>query len=72
MPNMDIEEVMGGNQILDEKILVVDDEKGILEVLLEVLSYALKREGYIIEKAYNGQEAIDKVKSLPLIENKEL
>ncbi|MBC8061585.1 MAG: response regulator transcription factor [Clostridiaceae bacterium] len=42
-----------------EKILVVDDEKGILDVL----SYALKREGYLIEIAYNGQEAIDKVKS---------
>ncbi len=42
-----------------EKILVVDDEKSILDVL----SYALKKEGYLIEKACNGQEALDKVKS---------
>jgi two-component system alkaline phosphatase synthesis response regulator PhoP len=44
---------------LDEKILIVDDEKSILDVL----TCALKREGYSIERAYNGQEALDKVKS---------
>lgn len=44
---------------MNEKILVVDDEKSILDVL----TCALKREGYLIEKAYNGQEALDKVKS---------
>ncbi|MBW9148926.1 response regulator transcription factor [Clostridium sp. CM028] len=44
---------------MNEKILVVDDEKSILDVL----TYALKREGYSIERAYDGQEALDKVKS---------
>jgi len=46
-------------QNLNEKILVVDDEKGILDVL----ACALKREGYSVEKACDGQEALDKVKS---------
>ena len=44
---------------MNEKILVVDDEKSILDVL----TCALKREGYITEKACNGQEALNKVKS---------
>ncbi|MGH4123987.1 MAG: response regulator transcription factor [Clostridium sp.] len=44
---------------MNEKILVVDDE----ESILDVLTCALKREGYSVEKAYNGQEALDKVKS---------
>ena len=44
---------------MNEKILIVDDEKSILDVL----TYALKKEGYYIERAYNGQEALDKVKS---------
>lgn len=44
---------------MNEKILVVDDE----ESILDVLTYALKREGYLTERASNGQEALDKVKS---------
>ncbi|MBW9153932.1 response regulator transcription factor [Clostridium estertheticum] len=44
---------------MNEKILVVDDEKSILDVL----ACALKREGYSVERAYDGQEALDKVKS---------
>lgn len=44
---------------MNEKILLVDDEKSILDVL----TYALKKEGYLIERAYDGQEALDKVKS---------
>ncbi|MCJ7690381.1 MAG: response regulator transcription factor [Clostridiaceae bacterium] len=49
---------------MNEKILVVDDE----ESILDILTCALKREGYSIEKAYNGQEALDKIKSFkPLI-----
>ena len=42
-----------------EKILVVDDERSIVEAI----AYAFKREGYIVEKAYDGQEALDKVQS---------
>ena len=44
---------------MEEKVLIVDDEKSIVEVL----SYALKKEGFYIEKAYDGAEAIDKMKS---------
>lgn len=41
---------------MEEKILLVDDE----ESILNVLSYALNKEGYKTEKAYDGQEALDK------------
>lgn len=44
---------------MNEKILIVDDEK----TILDVLTYALKKEGYIVERAYDGQEALDKIKS---------
>ncbi|MBU3111951.1 response regulator transcription factor [Clostridium lacusfryxellense] len=44
---------------MNEKILVVDDE----ESILNVLTCALKRDGYCVEKAYDGQEALDMVKS---------
>ncbi len=44
---------------MNEKILIVDDE----ESIVNVLSYALKKEGFNIEKAYDGQEALDKIKS---------
>ncbi|OAA95148.1 response regulator transcription factor [Clostridium coskatii] len=42
---------------MNEKILLVDDEKSILDVL----TYALKREGYLVERAYDGEEALHKV-----------
>lgn len=42
---------------MDEKILVVDDEKGIVDAI----SYAFRREGYIVETADNGQEALNKL-----------
>lgn len=42
--------------ILDERVLIVDDEKSIVDVL----SYALTKEGFIVEKAYDGQEALEK------------
>lgn len=45
--------------ILQDKILIVDDEKNILDVL----AYSLKREGYLIDTAYDGKEALDKIKS---------
>ncbi|AGK98441.1 response regulator transcription factor [Clostridium pasteurianum] len=44
---------------MQDKILIVDDEKNILDVL----AYALKREGYLIDTAYNGKEALHKVDS---------
>jgi two-component system alkaline phosphatase synthesis response regulator PhoP len=42
------------------KILVVDDENDILEFI----QYNLKKEGYEVHLAHNGQEAIDKGKKL--------
>lgn len=42
---------------MEEKILVVDDEKGIVDAI----AYAFRREGYIVETAYNGQEALNKL-----------
>ena len=49
---------------MKDKILVVDDEKGIVDVL----AYALKKEGYDIDKAYDGNEALEKIKSFnPMI-----
>ncbi|WFR56137.1 response regulator transcription factor [Anaerocolumna sp. AGMB13025] len=41
---------------MEEKILIVDDEKGILEAI----SYAFKREGYVVETAGDGEEALTK------------
>jgi len=42
------------------KILLVDDE----EDILDFLSYNLKKEGYQVYTANNGQEAIDKAKNV--------
>lgn len=39
-----------------EKILVVDDEKHIADAI----GYGLKKEGYTVEIAYNGEEALSK------------
>jgi DNA-binding response OmpR family regulator len=44
---------------LNKRILVVDDEKSIATAV----SYAFKREGYIIDTASDGEEALEKVKS---------
>ncbi|HMQ07760.1 MAG TPA: response regulator transcription factor [Saprospiraceae bacterium] len=38
------------------RILIVDDE----EDIIEFLNYNLQKEGYIVETAFDGQEAIDK------------
>lgn len=44
---------------LNKRILVVDDEKSIATAV----SYAFKREGYSVETASDGEEALEKVKS---------
>jgi len=46
-------------EVMNEKVLIVDDEKNILDVL----TYALRKEEYIVERAYDGQEALDKIKT---------
>ena len=43
------------------KILVVDDDKDIVELL----SIYVKNEGYEVEKAYNGKEALTKLHTNP-------
>ncbi len=42
---------------MEEKILVVDDEKGIVNAI----AYAFRKEGYVVETANNGQEALDRI-----------
>lgn len=42
---------------MKEKVLVVDDEKNIADTLV----YALNKEGYLVEAAYDGKEALLKV-----------
>ena len=42
---------------MDKKILVVDDEKSIADII----KFNLKKEGYMVELAYDGEEAINKV-----------
>lgn len=41
-----------------KKILLIDDE----EDILELLSYNLEKEGYIVTTANNGNEGIQKAK----------
>ena len=43
---------------MNKKILVVDDEKPIADIL----KFNLEKEGYSVELAYDGQEAIEKTK----------
>jgi len=42
---------------MEGKVLVVDDEKSITDAI----AYAFKREGYIVEVAYDGEEALNKI-----------
>ncbi|PEJ60627.1 MULTISPECIES: response regulator transcription factor [unclassified Bacillus (in: firmicutes)] len=39
------------------KVLIVDDEKSIVDPL----TYAFRREGYDVENAFNGKEALEKI-----------
>ena len=43
---------------MSKKVLIVDDEKAIVDIL----NHNLKREGYETVQAYDGEEAIEKVK----------
>ncbi|PGL73083.1 response regulator transcription factor [Bacillus sp. AFS055030] len=42
---------------MQAKVLIVDDEKSIVDPL----TYAFRREGFIVEYAFNGKEALDKI-----------
>lgn len=44
---------------MSKKILIVDDEKAIVDIL----NHNLKREGYDTVQAYDGEEALEKVKN---------
>lgn len=43
----------------NEKILVVDDEKH----MVRLMEYNLKKQGYCVDTAYNGLEALEKVEA---------
>jgi two-component system alkaline phosphatase synthesis response regulator PhoP len=43
-------------EVMNKRILVIDDEKSIADAIL----YALRREGFSGETAYNGEEALKK------------
>jgi DNA-binding NtrC family response regulator len=47
--------------MMTQRILVVDDE----QIIRESLSYVLKREGYGVDEAANGKEALTKHEALP-------
>ncbi len=42
---------------MEERILVVDDEKDICDIL----KFNLENEGYRVDVAYSGEEALDKI-----------
>ena len=46
---------------MKEKILIVDDEKEICELL----AIYLQNDGYVVETAYDGEEALEKIKADP-------
>ena len=48
---------MESNMESEGKILIVDDEEG----MCEFLEFMLRGEGYEVESAYSGQEALDKL-----------
>lgn len=45
-----------GGQDMDKKILIADDEASIRNAL----AYALKREGFLVETAVDGEDALEK------------
>ncbi|MCF6271202.1 MAG: response regulator transcription factor [Melioribacteraceae bacterium] len=47
--------------MMKTKILIVDDEKDIVEFI----QYNLEQEGFQVIKAYNGKEAIERIKEKP-------
>ena len=49
-----------GDFIIEKKILVVDDEKPIADIL----QFNLKKEGYIVQCAYDGDEALRLVEEM--------
>jgi two-component system response regulator VicR len=52
---------MKGYDVMAKKILIVDDEPAIVKGL----SFSLKQDGYEIDAAYDGEEAIEKFNSNP-------
>ena len=46
---------------MKEKILIVDDEKEICDLL----AIYLHNDGYVVETAYDGEEALEKIKAAP-------
>jgi len=45
-------------RLIRARVLIVDDE----EDIVEVISYNLEKDGYLISRAYSGEEALEKVR----------
>lgn len=52
--------IYSGRHIMSQKVLVVDDEQSIVTLL----KYNLETAGYIVEVAYDGEEALEKVNEI--------
>ncbi len=52
--------INSGRHIMSQKVLVVDDEQSIVTLL----KYNLETAGYIVEVAYDGEEALEKVNEI--------
>ena len=52
--------ILKGDQGMDKKILVVDDEKPIADIL----QFNLKKEGYDVFCAYDGNKALEMVEEI--------
>ena len=48
-----------GVKIMKKKILVVDDEKDIVDLI----TYNLEKEGFSVIKAYDGEKALELIKT---------
>ena len=46
--------------MLPKKVLIVDDEKSLSELIMESLNLV---GGFIVERAFNGKEAVEKYKA---------
>lgn len=55
-----LKSIIRGGETLSKKILVVDDEKPIADIL----KYNLEKEGYFVELAFDGEEALEKTYSV--------
>ena len=51
----------GGQDLQDIRILVVDDEKR----MVDLVRLYLEREGFVVDEAFNGEQALDMISKTP-------